>query len=109
MLFLSTLSVIYSTMPIYGANITDSSNIIGIVKDGLFIVAETNETKKLTSIAPMEAVTPESGLVNLTQYEGKAILVSSPHVDNEWIFDPTIIDIADPIVTKLVEKVFHLK
>lgn len=109
MLFLSTLSVIYSTMPIYGSNITDSSNIIGIVKDGFFIVAETNETKKLTSIAPMEAVTPESGLVNLTQYEGKAILVSSPHNDNEWIFDPTIIDIADPIVTKLVEEVFHLK
>ena len=108
-MLLSTLFVIYSTIPIYGANITDSSNIVGIVKDGSFIVAETNETKKLTSIGLVEAVTPQSGLINLTQYEGKAILVSSPQIsDNEWIFGATIIDIADPIVTKLVKKVFNL-
>ena len=108
-MLLSTLFVIYSTIPIYGANITDSSNIVGIVKDGSFIVAETNETKKLTSIGLVEAVTPQSGLINLTQYEGKAILVSFPQIsDNEWIFGATIIDIADPIVTKLVKKVFNL-
>ena len=109
-MLLSTLFVIYSTISIYGSDINDSSNIIGIVKDGSFIVAETNETKKLTSIGLVDAVTPESGLINLTQYEGKAILVSSPQIsDNDWIFGATIIDIADPIVTKLVKEVFKLK
>ena len=108
-MILSILFVIYSTTSIYGLDINDSSNIVGIVKDGSFIVAETNETKKLTSVGLVEATTPESGLINLTQYEGKAILVSSPQIsDNEWIFGATIIDIADPIVTKLVKKVFNL-
>lgn len=108
-MILSILFVIYSTTSIYGSDINDSSNIVGIVKDGSFIVAETNETKKLTSVGLVEATTPESGLINLTQYEGKAILVSSPQIsDNEWIFGATIIDIADPIVTKLVKKVFNL-
>ena len=103
-MLLSTLFMIYSTMSTYGSDINDFSNIIGIVKDGSFIVAETNETKKLTSVGLVEAPTPESGLINLTQYEGKAILVSSPQLsENEWIFGATIIDIADPIVTKLVK------
>ncbi len=109
-MLLSTLFVNYSTISIYGSDITDSSDIVGIVKDGSFIVAETNETKKLTSVGLVEAVTPESGLINLTLYEGSAILVSSPQKsDNEWIFGATIIDIADPIVTKLVKEVFNLK
>lgn len=108
-MLLSTLLVIYSTLSIHGSDINDSSDIIGIVKDGSFIVAETNETKKLTSVGLVEATTPESGLINLTQYEGKAILVSSPQIsDNEWLFGATIIDIADPIVTKLVKDVFNL-
>lgn len=108
-MLLSTFLVIYSTLSIHGSDINDSSDIIGIVKDGSFIVAETNETKKLTSVGLVEATTPESGLINLTQYEGKAILVSSPQIsDNEWLFGATIIDIADPIVTKLVKEVFTL-
>jgi hypothetical protein len=108
-MLLSTLLVIYSTLSIHGSDINDSSDIMGIVKDGSFIVVETNETKKLTSIGLVEATTPESGLINLTQYEGKAILVSSPQIsDNEWLFGATIIDIADPIVTKLVKEVFNL-
>jgi hypothetical protein len=108
-MLLSTFLVIYSTLSIHGSDINDSSDIIGIVKDGSFIVAETNETKKLTSVGLVEATTPESGLINLTQYEGKAILVSSPQIsDNEWLFGATIIDIADPIVTKLVKEVFNL-
>jgi hypothetical protein len=87
----------------------NNSEILGIIKDGSFIVVETNETKKLTSTGIVQAVTPESGLINVTEYEGKAILVSSEHIDNEWIFGATIIDIADPIETKLVEKIFFLK
>lgn len=108
-MLLSILLVIYSTLSIHGSDINDSSDIIGIVKDGSFIVAETNETKKLTSVGLVDATTPESGLINITQYEGKAILVSSPQIsDNEWLFGATIIDIADPIVTKLVKEVFNL-
>ena len=46
---------------------------IGIVKDGSFIVAETDETKKFTSVGLVEAVTPESRLMNLTAYDGRVI------------------------------------
>ena len=93
-----------------GQYITDSSNMLGIVKDGVFILVETNETKKLPSVGLVEATTPDSGLINLTQYEGKSILVSSQSIlDNEWIFGATIIDIADPIVTKLVKEVYNLE
>jgi hypothetical protein len=107
---LSMISVVYSTITIYGSDITDSSNMLWIVKDGVFILAETNETKKLPSVGLVEATTPDSGLINLTQYEGKAILVSSQSIlDNEWIFGATIIDIADPIVTKLVKEVYNLE
>lgn len=108
-LLLSTFFMIYSTISIYGSDINDSSNILGIIKDGSFIVAETNETKKLTSVGIVEATTPESGLINLTQYEGKAVLVSAQQTsDDEWIWGATIIDTAEPIVTKLIKKVFNL-
>ena len=103
-------SFIMMSVPTYAfQSDNNNSEILGIIKDGSFIVAETNETKKLTSTGIVQAVTPESGLINVTEYEGKAILISSEHIDNEWIFGATIIDIADPIVTKLVEKIFFLK
>ena len=118
-LLFSTLFIGNTTNSIYGVDINasshileklmDSSNILGIVKDGSFIVAETNETKKLTSVGLVEAVSPESGLMNLTIYEGRAILVSSPQSNDEWIYGAAIIVIADPIVTKLVKEVYNLE
>ena len=105
---LSSLFLNYTITSIYGSDINDSSEIVGIIKDASFIVAETNETKKLTSVGIVEARTPESGVINLMQYEGKAILVFSQQVDDEWIWGTTIIDIADPLVTKLVKETYNL-
>lgn len=87
----------------------NSSDILGVVKNGTFIIAESREPKKLTSVGIVQAAPPETGLINVTQYEGKALLVSSKQMDNKWIWGASIVEIADPVLTKLVEKIYSLK
>jgi hypothetical protein len=57
----------------------------------------------------MEAITPDAKLIDLTEYEGKAILVSFRSIDDEWVYAAAITDIADPIITKVVKKVFKFQ
>ena len=77
---------------------------IGMVQNGTFILAETKEPKNLTSTAPQEAV--DVVLMNLTQYEGKAILVSYDLLQEDLLYGVVVIDIGSPIVNKLVTKIY---
>jgi hypothetical protein len=86
----------------------NENEVLGIVKNGTFIVTDSKKTLKLTGAFVMEAISPEAKLINLTEYEGKAILVSYHHIDDEWIWAAAITDIADPIVTKVVKELFKI-
>jgi hypothetical protein len=57
----------------------------------------------------MEAITPEAKQIDLTDYEGKAILVSFRQIDDEWIWAAAVTDVADPIVSKIVREVFKIQ
>ena len=67
--------------------LSTQSEVLGIVKNGTFIEVETKLPLKLTDVFMQEARSPESGLLNLTQYEGKAVMVSTQRADGEWVWE----------------------
>lgn len=87
----------------------NQSGLLGIVKNGTFIEVETKMPLKLTDVFMQEARTPESGLLNLTQYEGKAIMVLNQQADDEWVWGSEVNEVAGPILTKVIKKAFALK
>ena len=55
---------------------------------------------------PMQAaLPPEAQEIDLKKHEGKAIMVVG-RCSGDWIYSAEIIDLASPIVTALVKKVF---
>lgn len=60
---------------------------------------------RLTGISMQESVPPESGELDLTEYEGKAIMVRG-HDGGGWIYSAEVIDQAGPILTAVVQQVF---
>jgi hypothetical protein len=60
---------------------------------------------RLTHIQMQTAMSPESGELDLTQYEGSAIMVQG-HSGGGWIYTAQIIDKAGPILTAVVKRVF---
>lgn len=60
---------------------------------------------RLTSVRIREAVSPESREINLTEYEGEAIMIQGLE-NEEWIYSAELIDEAGPILTLLVQKLF---
>lgn len=52
-----------------------------------------------------ESVPPETEELNLTEYEGKAIMARG-HNSGGWIYSAEVIDQADPILTAVVQQVF---
>ncbi len=83
--------------------------IIGMVKGGNFYTRspepEISTPSLLTEIRVMESVSPEHRKLDLTEYEGKAIAVQG-HNQGDVIYEASIIDVAGPIVTDLVKKVY---
>jgi hypothetical protein len=59
----------------------------------------------LTRIQMQEARPPETEELNLTEYEGQAILVRG-HDGGGWIYSAEVIDQAGPILTAVVQHVF---
>lgn len=60
---------------------------------------------RLTGIRRQAAMAPESGELNLTGYEGSAIMVRG-YDEGGWIFEAKIVDQAGPILTEVVRRVF---
>ena len=82
---------------------------LGIVRDGLFHAltppgAEDNLVR-LTAIAMQVSVPVERGELDLTRYEGQAIMVQG-HDGGGWIYSAQVIDQAGPILTAVVQQVF---
>jgi hypothetical protein len=83
------------------------THYLGIVQNGLFhqVLPKStgNGTKQFTSIAPQQAVDPQSGELSFGEYEGFAIMISG-NDHGGWVFDAEVIDCAGPIVTALVNE-----
>lgn len=90
-------------------DIQSQREVLGIIQNGTFVEAETKLSFKLTNIGILEELLPETGLLNLSNYEGKVILVSNQKINDEWIWSAKITDIANPILTKIFKKIFNFK
>ena len=81
----------------------------GIVSGGKFkIFAPQNlegEVVGLTTIREDEAPPPESGEINLSQYEDKIIEVSG-QVEGDWIYSAVVVEEAGPVLSDFLRKVF---
>jgi hypothetical protein len=83
-----------------------NNHVLGIVQDGSFQpLAPRGLSARLTTIQMQAAMPPESGELDLAEYEGKAIMVRG-HDGGGWIYSAEVIDQAGPILTAVVQRVF---
>jgi hypothetical protein len=86
--------------------------ILGLVENGrlrvVFPAIGSPLGLRLTTIRRQEARSVESGEVDLTAYEGDAILIEGIR-DSGWIYEARIVDHAGPILTLLVRRAFEKK
>ncbi|MDA1909353.1 hypothetical protein PDK24_26480 [Bacillus cereus] len=69
----------------------NQNQFTGIVENGEFHIKNRDcNDVKLTRISPMAAQTPESALIDLSNYEGKTITVSGKEMGC-WIFSAKVI------------------
>ncbi len=87
----------------------NNDQFIGVVRDREFspLVPQSfsGSSVRLTSIAMQEAQSPEVHELDLTEYEGSALMVSGHH-GGSWIYSADIVDRAGPILTAVVQRVF---
>lgn len=95
---------------------SSSNQFLGIVKKGeapstglqlqlLVPDSQFGRFRKLTDIQMQEARPPEAGELDLTEYEGKVIMVDGQD-GGRWIYSASIVDVAGPILTAVVNKLF---
>lgn len=83
--------------------------LIGIVQEGRFQILSpeprTGDAVRLTHIQMQESIPPESRELDLSEYEGEAIMVSG-HDGGDWVYAASIVDHAGPLLTAVVRQVF---
>ena len=86
-----------------------NDQVLGIVQNGEFVALKPYRALggplRLTGISMQESVPPETAELDLTEYEGQAIMVSG-HDGGGWLYSAAVIDRAGPILTAGVEQVF---
>ncbi len=91
---------------------SNPAQFLGIVEDGTFrqLVPKTRVAvgKRFTTIAPQEARPPESGEVNLSEHEHRAIMFEGMD-QGGWVYSARVVETAGPILTAVVRKVFLAK
>ncbi len=86
-----------------------TSEVLGLVLNGQFISAETHKAVEVTEAQMQEAIDPRAELLDLSKYEGKAILISCQRNDGNFLWGSSVASTAGPILTAVVRKVFDLK
>jgi hypothetical protein len=85
------------------------THFLGIVQNGKFEqvmpAPDTEDPARFTSIQMQEARSPESGELDLSPYEGMAIMISA-HGESGWVHSAQVIDTAGPILTEVVKYIF---
>jgi hypothetical protein len=86
-----------------------NDQFLGIVQLGHLQILTPDQAAgssvRLTSIPMQAAQPPESREIDLTKYEGQAIMVRG-HDGGGWIYSAEVIDQAGPILTAVVQQVF---
>jgi hypothetical protein len=85
--------------------------MMGLVKDGKFKPSvpsgRDQPYARLTTIQPQAAQSPESGEINLGEYEGRAIMVRG-NDQGSWIYGAEVVETAGPILSAVVERLSGL-
>jgi hypothetical protein len=88
-----------------------NDQFLGVVQDGAFeLLAPYHApggSARLTAIPMQASVPPETAELDLSAYEGKAVMVRG-HDGGGWIYSAAVIDQAGPILTAVVREVFGL-
>lgn len=86
-----------------------NDQFLGIVQLGRFQILSpdraASEAVRLTGIQMQEPVPPETKELDLTEYEGSALMVGG-HDGGGWIYSAHIVEAAGPILTMVVKQVF---
>jgi adenylate cyclase len=59
---------------------------------------------RFTSVHVQEARSPESGELNLSEYEGSAIVIRGHRGGGGWVYSAEVVDKASPILTMMVRQ-----
>ena len=80
-----------------------------MVNDGKLTIllpeSESGTVVRLTEMPMQESMPPEAQEISVKKHEGKAIMVKGRY-GGGWIYSTEMIDIAGPILSALVQKVF---
>jgi hypothetical protein len=81
--------------------------VMGLVREGRFRLSvpsgRPQAYARLTRIPPQAAEPPEGGEIDLSEYEGRAIMVRG-YDQGAWIYSAEITDEAGPILSAVVER-----
>jgi hypothetical protein len=79
------------------------------VNDGKLTIllpeSESGNVVRLTEMPMQASMPPEAQEISVKKHEGKAIMVKGRY-GGGWIYSTEMIDIASPILSALVQKVF---
>jgi hypothetical protein len=89
--------------------VQEPQEVLGIVANAQFISADTSKPIEVTEAQMQEAVDPHAKLVDLSKYEGKAILIKCQTNDGSFLWGSNVVSTAGPILTATFKKVFDLK
>lgn len=85
--------------------------VMGLVRGGELVLSvpsgRADPSVRLTRIPSQGAQAPEADEVDLSQYEGRAIMVRGDD-QGRWIHSAEIIDVAGPILSAVVERLSGL-
>jgi hypothetical protein len=86
-----------------------NDQFLGIVQIGQFHILmparSAGKSVRLTGIPMQAAMSPQSVEIDLSGYEGRALMVRG-HDGGGWIYSAEVIDEAGPILTAVVQRVF---
>jgi hypothetical protein len=87
----------------------ETNQLLGIVKSRKLHLLQPDPLAgaqaRLTRIKMQQAQSPDSAEIDLTDYEGQAIMVRGREA-GEWIYSAEVIDQVGPILSAVVEKLF---
>ncbi len=83
--------------------------VIGLVENGEFhplsLKASLGGVIRLTRISRQESRPPDSGVPDLSEYEGCVIAVEG-YLDSSWLYEAHVVEKGGLIVTALAQQVF---
>ena len=89
--------------------VQEPQEALGIVVNAQFISADTGKPIEVTEAQMQEAVDPHAKLLDLSKYEGKAILISCQQMMGAFYGDQMSFLSAGPILTAIFKKVYDFK